>query len=126
MQEYNFIQNTMRDFADIHLRTVKIKLVGIEVERINPVTHTVTMKWDGIGKLVNRDVAAFKYPRAKVNSRWPWPFRLKTYPTVVVEGMELYTTSDLLMFRVRNEGLSSYLRPGDTLRFDEGSIKIDL
>jgi hypothetical protein len=127
MQEYSFLREQSHRFAENHLcdNDVQIKLVGVEVDRLKPESGLTRMKWNDLNTLANDKTLVFKYPRAKVNRHWPWPFRLWNYPTVVVEGFELYTYSTLI-FRAPIEGVGKHLRPGDTIRFDKASIKITL
>jgi hypothetical protein len=129
MHEYNFLTDISRGWLDLRVSAVTVKLCGVRTDRLTPQQKITPMGWEGVGLFVNKADVVFKYEkRVHPNSKWPWPFRNFTQPTVVVEGTELYDRHGTLLFRFvhDHEGLPYYLRPGDTFHYDVGRIKVTI
>lgn len=128
MAEYNILRELSVAKADELARRVKVVPYGKHTDLLRPIgLDIIDMDWDGLYALANVDEVKFSYDRRKwPNSRWPWPFRNVTRPTVVVEGLSMYGAEKRLLFQFQvNEG-SAYLRPGDQLVFGRGNLRIAL
>lgn len=122
---YSRLYEINAKWLDAYAKQVRIVPTGKYADKLVPQQTSTPMKWDGIGKFVNAFPATFKYSqRWAPNSRWPWPFRNITAPTIVVNGVEIYSLSNELLFAFELNGLPHYLRPNDSIKFSPGNIEI--